>query len=250
MNDNMNNNYNGMNPNPNQGTMPNNVPPVNNGFNPNPGYVQPQQPAPVPVVDPTISEFANTPNVAPTPGPMPGPTPGPMPNNGMNQYNNFYNQGQNMQMPTNNVPEKSPKKNTIKFIIIGLVALLVVVVIIVAVTSKGSSNESNNNNNNNNVNNNSNEKVPDENDSIKTYTSKTIVNFTDDANDGELVKIKDLKVKDGRAQYPNDFSSYIVDCDNEISLTEGSTVTIVGNVRGYGIENLNIIVGLSNCEVK
>lgn len=96
----------------------------------------------------------------------------------------------------------------------------------------------------------SNESTADEDDSIRTYTSSTISNFMSDDNDGELVKIKDLTVKDGMAQYPGSLSSYIVNCENNISLTEGSTVSIVGNVTGYGLENLDIILGLSNCQVK
>ena len=89
-----------------------------------------------------------------------------------------------------------------------------------------------------------------ENDSIRTYTEENIHDFIDDDNDQELVRIKGLKVINGKAQYYNSFSSYIVECDNEISLTEGSTVSIKGNVRGYGIDSLDILLGLSNCVVE
>lgn len=89
-----------------------------------------------------------------------------------------------------------------------------------------------------------------EKDSIRTYTEENIHDFIDDDNDQELVRIKGLKVINGKAQYNNSLSSYIVECDNEITLKEGSTVSIKGNVRGYGLDSLDIVLGLSNCVVE
>ena len=159
MNDNLNQN-NSFNQN---NGMPNGVPPVNNGFNPNPGFTEPvmrNEPAPM-NVDPTVAEFQNYTQSAPTPvsapvepnpvsGPMPvqepaqgpvGPMPGPM--GPMQTYQQGpipeALQGPMGPMPTSSEPQmmEEPKNNKKLFLIIGVVVGAIIIGLLAYFIAKG-----------------------------------------------------------------------------------------------------------------
>ena len=91
----------------------------------------------------------------------------------------------------------------------------------------------------------------------KTVTSSNVGDFITELTsgseeyDGKSIRVVGLTVTDGKPAYPGGLSSYVIECDNadSLSLREGKKVNITGNLRGYGLDNFDILIGLTDCKV-